>query len=97
MALSIIDKHNNEAVAKQQAKEEREWINCRGSCSFEILESIPDGLYFNGSVGKATADGWRWLIENAKENIHIGSFYWNLVDKEIAEEFTTEVEGLWNH
>ncbi|XP_022911423.2 5'-3' exonuclease PLD3-like [Onthophagus taurus] len=54
--------------------------SCPDTCSFSLVESIPDGVFYknNSPIFPTTFDTWINLIENAQKSIEIGSFYWTL-------------------
>ncbi|KAK6633606.1 hypothetical protein RUM44_004213 [Polyplax serrata] len=59
------------------------------NCSFNIVESIPEGLiYTNYTItNPSTFEVWKNLIRIAEHTIEIGSFYWSLSK---SKSFPTE-------
>ncbi|GMT09483.1 hypothetical protein PFISCL1PPCAC_780 [Pristionchus fissidentatus] len=63
-----------------------QYSQCTSDCDFVICESLPDDLYPNQNFGTtSTTDCWLRLINEAKEKIVIGSYYWTLLLAETAE------------
>jgi len=60
-----------------------------------VVESIPEGLIFNDSsrteTHLRTYNSWLTLIQLAKTEIDIGSYYWSLQEKHIHDPTTAQV------
>ncbi|XP_077493232.1 5'-3' exonuclease PLD3-like isoform X3 [Amblyomma americanum] len=63
-------------------------VTCLNSCSFTLLESIPENLTFaSGSPSHvSTYEGWKTLLQLATREIKIASFYWTLRGGDIYED-----------
>ncbi|XP_077530172.1 5'-3' exonuclease PLD3-like [Haemaphysalis longicornis] len=72
--------------AEQQRRGET--VECLSSCSFTLVESIPENLTFtSGSpTHVSTFEGWKTLLQLAKKEIKIASFYWTLRGSDIHED-----------
>ena len=52
---------------------------CTGSCSVQLVESIPEGLVFNSSVKHlSTHAAWSQLLGLAEEEVLLAGMYWTL-------------------
>lgn len=83
VVLSLLDQNHLNSITRSQQQLEKEWQQCRNSCRISLVESIPEGLTFNSSVTHpSTYSAWVQLIDLAREEIELGSFYWNLDDRD---------------
>ncbi|XP_017783984.1 PREDICTED: phospholipase D3 isoform X2 [Nicrophorus vespilloides] len=87
--LPLLDQATEKALQKLNAPAQE---NCQNTCRIQLVESIPDGLvYPDGSTPHlSTYDAWMYLINEAKETIEIGSFYWSLRLDEIYPDPTSK-------
>ncbi|ODM90513.1 Phospholipase D3 [Orchesella cincta] len=91
VVLSLVDQNHLERVSRSKLLLEKEWEVCNQNCRISLVESIPEGLVFNSSVTHpSTYDAWVQLIDLAKEQIEIGSFYWNLDDTSADPNLTVK-------
>ena len=53
---------------------------CSGDCTVTLVESVPQNVEFPaGSITNPSIySGWKYLLQIAKEEINIASFYWTL-------------------
>lgn len=63
-------------------------LHCLDSCSFTLVESIPENLTFKSGSPEhmSTFEAWRTLLERAEKDIHIASFYWTLRGSDIFKD-----------
>jgi len=59
-------------------------------CGVTLVESIPEGIYTNGTGTMRTFDAFQDLIINAKHKIQIASSYWSLRASDTNTDPTTE-------
>nr|CAH8828942.1 unnamed protein product [Trichobilharzia regenti] len=61
-------------------KSSEELLTTPNSCQVILVESIPENLTFSSGSPKflSTFFAWKMLIDSARENISIASFYWSL-------------------
>ena len=69
----------------EASSSEKEAIECSdasrtGNCTITLVESIPRNVSFpSGAItNPSTYSGWMYLLEIAKKEIDIASFYWTL-------------------
>lgn len=69
----------------EASSSEKEAIECSdasrsGNCTITLVESIPQNVSFpSGAItNPSTYSGWMYLLEIAKKEIDIASFYWTL-------------------
>ncbi|KAI6213560.1 Phospholipase D/Transphosphatidylase domain-containing protein [Aphelenchoides besseyi] len=62
---------------------------CESACNYELVETMPVGLYDNQDVirFKSTADAWKKLMSLAKKNVEITAFYWSLLANDTGDGF----------
>lgn len=70
-------------------------------CSFDLVESIPEGLIYNESITSVpTSDSLLSLIHSSTQTLDIASFYWTLkgsdVMKNASSEWTSPGESILN-
>ena len=68
-------------------------------CSFDLVESIPEGLIYNESITSVpTSDSLLSLIHSSTQTLDIASFYWTLkgsdVMKNASSEWTSPGESI---
>ncbi|GMS79188.1 hypothetical protein PENTCL1PPCAC_1363, partial [Pristionchus entomophagus] len=69
-----------------QCELEGKYSPCTADCEFVICETLQDDLYPNEQFGTTSStDCWLRLIQSAKEEIVIGSYYWSLLMNETAD------------
>lgn len=53
---------------------------CSGDCTVTLVESIPQNVKFpaGSTTNPSIYSGWKYLLQIAKEEINIASFYWTL-------------------
>ncbi|CAL8091902.1 unnamed protein product [Orchesella dallaii] len=91
VVLSVVDQNHLEKLSRSQMLLKKEWEECNQNCRISLVESIPEGLTFNSSISHpSTYDAWVQLIDLAKEEIEIGSFYWNLEDTRTDPNLTAK-------
>ena len=60
---------------------------CLGSCSVQLVESIPEGLVFNSSVKHMrTHAAWSQLLKLAKKEVLLAGMYWSLKGSTVFED-----------
>lgn len=69
---------------------------CEQSCQYELVESMPIGLYEGTSVLRfnSTADSWKKLMGLAKESVYITAFYWSLLANDTGDNFKWDDSAL---
>ncbi|KAH6924358.1 hypothetical protein HPB50_016311 [Hyalomma asiaticum] len=74
--------------AAQDTGNDGKAVTCLDSCSFTLVESIPENLTFpSGSPSHvSTYEGWKTLLQLATKEIKIASFYWTLRGSDIYED-----------
>ncbi|CAN7995409.1 unnamed protein product, partial [Ixodes hexagonus] len=70
-------------------------FNCLDSCSFTLVESIPENLtYPDGSPEHvSTFEAWKLLLERAEKEIVIASFYWTLRGSDLNDTYPSAWQG----
>ncbi|XP_077530171.1 5'-3' exonuclease PLD3-like [Haemaphysalis longicornis] len=78
--LSPLLGHSRSSGYYDEQKRRGETVECLSPCSFTLVESIPENLTFaSGSpTHMSTFEGWKTLLQLAKKEIKIASFYWTL-------------------
>ncbi|CAJ0582454.1 unnamed protein product, partial [Mesorhabditis spiculigera] len=63
--------------------------SCEDTCEFYLCESIPDGMNLD-EPNNSTTKCWLDLLNIAKSNVKIGSYYWSLLlkDSELPANFS---------
>lgn len=58
--------------------------HCDDACTFVLIESIPEGMFFedNSSSSPSIIQSWMKLIAEAKSSVDIASFYWTLKNED---------------
>lgn len=84
--LPLLDHADKQAQASL-VKNLEQLHQCRSSCRFTLVESIPDGMsYRNGTTPYPTTfQVWSDMISNAKDRIEIASYYWTLRDGDVQK------------
>ncbi|KAF8386872.1 hypothetical protein PRIPAC_76014 [Pristionchus pacificus] len=81
------------------------YSECSVDCEFQVCESVPDDLYPGVDRGTwTTTKCWLKLIESAKEEIVIGSYYWTLLlketddctDKDLCDKYSVDGQQIFD-
>ncbi|CAB3397346.1 unnamed protein product [Caenorhabditis bovis] len=82
---------NNYCNSTSQTCQKAEMPKCADTCEFVICESIPAGMQFDPKypIFNTTTDCWLRLMQEAKQEILIASYYWSLLLKD-ADGFTDD-------
>ena len=60
---------------------------CRDTCRVELVESTPEGLTFNSSLGHTpTYAAWSRLMQLARQEVRLAGMYWTLRGEDIYED-----------
>ncbi|XP_044767078.1 5'-3' exonuclease PLD3-like [Coccinella septempunctata] len=80
--LPVLDQATEKALQEINKKISSQ---CTNPCELKLIESIPEGLVYNGSStdNPSTFDTWLKLINLAHGKIEIASFYWTLRHSEV--------------
>ncbi|CAD5232320.1 unnamed protein product [Bursaphelenchus xylophilus] len=65
-------------------------VPCGDQCKYELVESLPVGLYEGLKVKRlrSTYESWMELMDSANKSIDIGTMYWSLLVKNTGNNFT---------
>lgn len=65
-------------------------------CNVQLVESIPIGLDYNGSVPKTlrTFEAWQILLNSTERNLDLASSYWSLRGSDVFEH-PSDWQGEW--
>ncbi|CAL8347997.1 unnamed protein product [Arctogadus glacialis] len=67
---------------------------CSDTCRILLVESIPEGLVYNGSTANPSIyQAWLNLIGEARSSLDIASFYWTLTNKDTGTKEPTANQG----
>lgn len=80
--------HSRDSNSASQQGRGAAAVDCLNSCSFTLVESIPENLTFpSGSpTHVSTFEGWQMLLQLAEKEIKIASFYWTLRGSDVYED-----------
>ncbi|XP_013889773.1 phospholipase D3 [Austrofundulus limnaeus] len=68
--------------------------SCSDPCRLVLVESIPEGMEFNSSVGHPSIfQEWISLMSEARSSVDIASFYWTLTNKDTGSQEPTANQG----
>ncbi|XP_029828363.2 5'-3' exonuclease PLD3 isoform X1 [Ixodes scapularis] len=70
-------------------------FDCLDSCSFTLVESIPENLTYPDGLPEhvSTFEAWKTLLEKAEKEILIASFYWTLRGSDLNDTFPSAWQG----
>lgn len=61
--------------------------SCSNTCSVQLVESIPEDLVFNQTLGHmSTYEAWSKLLTLARKEIHLAGMYWSLRGQDVYSD-----------
>ncbi|XP_035427901.1 5'-3' exonuclease PLD3 isoform X3 [Cygnus atratus] len=66
---------------------------CADPCRIVLVESIPEGMSYEGAGNPSTFDAWLNLVGSARRSLDIAAFYWTMTNEDTQTQEPSASQG----
>lgn len=66
---------------------------CTDPCRIVLVESIPEGMSYEGAGNPSTFDAWLNLVGSARRSLDVAAFYWTMTNEDTQTQEPSASQG----